>query len=674
VTETLPPPAATEADAPAAPRWLRPTRSSVRHTAAELLAGSVLAVVVSMGLQYVISRLHIAEPSWVPQALSVAGGAGALLVLVAIIVFGYRSRPRWLLVASTWATLATFSTVVAATPIQNTKLYYGGTAGDNAFRMQYLTRMASTWHLADMNYADAAPYYPAGWFWLGGRFANLFGYDGWEAYKPYALTWVAVAAVVAFALWSLVVDRRLAALAALATTLIGMATGGFSWTPTGIGEPYAWPAAAWLAPVAVLTWRTFGLRTRPSLWTLFGIGCYLGFAGMTYSLYFGFAVLVTVSMAVLRAALRVRGGEPIRPLARGMFRRLVPIGATSLALMLLVWTPYLTDKVLLGAPPSAAPRFFPEGSAFLPVPMADGNAFGVICLIGLAWIILRCRQHEAAAAMLVVSAAVYFWFGLSALVLITTKSTLLPFRLHGVLEITLAAGGVFGMAEAGDHARRRFPLHAVPIVAFAAVLGFLGAMSLDRTALKENLNGGMQLAYDDYYPTGETAKGAHDPGNEDAYLGDLVTTIGELTGKSPQNNILLNTDYTLMAFKPFWGFQHKTPHYATPLAHYAERNAEIDKWARARTSQQLIDDLDHSPFAPPNVFVLRGHSEPSKPGDPPKQATPDPSDDLTMTVREDGFPQMPGTRDHEAHFDPAVFDSPQFVQRQVGPFTVIARR
>lgn len=672
MTETLPHPATSSPSPLEESRGIGP-RPAVRHTVIEVLAGSVLAVVVSMALQLLVSRLHISEPSWAPEMLAVAGGAATLLVLLGIVVHGYRSRTRWLPVVATWVTLAVFATVTTATPIQNTRLFYGGTAGDNAFRMQYLNRLASTWQLSDMNYADAAPYYPAGWFWLGGRFANLFGWDGWAAYKPYALTWVAVTAVVAFALWSLVTDRRLAALASLATTLVGMATGGFSWTPTGIGEPYAWPAAAWLAPMAVLTWRTFGLRTRPSLWTLFGIGCYLGFAAATYSLYFGFAVVVTVAMAVIRAALRVREGEPVKPLARGMFRRLVPVGLTSLALMLLVWTPYLTDKVLLGAPSSAAPRFFPEGSAFLPVPMAEGNCFGMICLAGLAWMVLRCRQREAAAALLVVSAAVYAWFGLSSIVFVLTRSTLLPFRLHGVLEIALAVAGVFAMAELGDHLRRRFSVHALPIMAFAAVLGFLGAMTFVHTALKENLNGGTELAYEDYLPTGENAKGAKDPGNDEAYHDELISTIGELTGKPPQGNILLNTHYTLMAFEPYWGYQHKTPHYASPLAHYDERNDEINKWAKARNGNQLLDELDHGKFAAPNVFVLRGHPKPLPEGQP-RQATPEKSDDLTTTVRDDGFPLMPGTHDHEAHFDPAVFDSPQFVQREVGPFTVIVRR
>lgn len=672
MTETLPHPA-TSSPSPLEESRGHGARSSVRNTVVEVLAGSVLAVVVSMGLQLLISRLNIGEPSWAPEMLAVSGGAATLLVLLVIVVYGYRVRPRWLVVVSTWVTLAAFSTVTAATPLQNTRLFYGGTAGDNAFRMQYLTRMASTWRLADMNYVDAAPYYPAGWFWLGGRFANLFGWDGWAAYKPYALTWVAVTAVVAFALWSLVLDRRLAALASVATALVGLATGGFSWTPTGIGEPYAWPAGAWLPPMAVLIWRTFGRRTRPSLWTLFGIGCYLGFAATTYSLYFGFAVVVTVAMAVVRAVLRVREGEPVRPLAWGMFRRLVPVGATSLVLMLLVWTPFLKDKLLLGAPSSAAPRFFPEGSAFLPVPMTEGNAFGMICLAGMAWMVLRCRQREAAAALLIVSAGVYAWFGLSAVVFVLTKSTLLPFRLHGVLEIALATAGVFGMAELGDHLRRRLSGHALQVTAFAAVLGFVGAMAFMHTALKENLNGGTQLAYDDYLPTGQNAKGAKDPGNEGFYNDELIRTIGNLTGKPPEGNVLLNTDYTLMAFEPYWGFQHKTPHYASPLAHYPQRNDEIDQWAKARDSRQLLDALDHSKFAAPNVFVLRGHAAPVPPGQP-RQATPDKSDDLTMTVRADGFPQMPGTHDHEARFDPAVFDSPQFVQREVGPFTVVVRR
>ncbi|MHA6798927.1 arabinofuranosyltransferase [Bounagaea algeriensis] len=679
MTETVPRPAAADPSAPEEPRRTPSTQRPVLNTVLELAAGSVLAVVVSMLLQFGIAHLGFGEPGHAPEKLTVAGCSAVLVVVVLLAMYGYRHRPRWLLLGGTWATLSTFATVALATPLQGTRYFFGGSGGDNAFRMQYMTRMAETPGLADMNYVDAAPYYPAGWFWLGGRFANLLGWPGWAAYKPYAIVWIAVAAVVAFTLWSLLVNRRLALLAALATTLIGMATGEFVWTPIGVGEPYAWPAASWLPPVAVLTWRALGRASRPSHWTLVGIGAYLGFAAATYTLYFGFAVLLTVSMAVVLGVLRVRGGERAAPVVGEQFRRLVPIGAVSLAIALLVWTPYLlATNFMLSAPPSAAQRYLAEGSAYLPVPMTDAGAFGAICLAGLAWLVLRCRRHEIAAALLCAAIAVYGWFGLSALALFAGTS-LLSFRLDPVFELVLATAGIFGLAELLDHLRRTTTIQraALPVTAFAAALGLLGAISLEHKALQGNLAGGIQLAYEDYYPTGVNAQGGSDPTADGAHNDELTAAIDELSGRQPEDNIVLTTHFEPLVFQPYWGFQHKTPHYASPLAHYGQRNAEITEWSQARDSQQLLNMIDRSNFAGPNVFVLRNPAAPGEANIDPatkEQATPQTSDDFTMTIRQDAFPHMPGHNEYQAHFDPAAFHSPEFSHRQVGPFTVIARR
>ncbi|GAB2759938.1 galactan 5-O-arabinofuranosyltransferase [Salinifilum aidingensis] len=679
MTETVPRPATVDPSSREQPHRSSSTRPRVLNTVLELGAGSVLAVVVSMLLQFAIAHLGFSEPGYAPEELTVTGVAAALGVLALLAVYGYRRRPRWLLLGGTWTALSAFTTVALATPLQSTRYFFGGSGGDNAFRMQYMTRMAETLGLADMNYADAAPYYPAGWFWLGGRFANLLGWPGWAAYKPYSIVWIAVAAVVAFTLWGLLVNRRLALLAASATTLIGMATGGFVWTPIGVGEPYAWPSAAWLPPIAVLTWRALGHASRPSYWTLVGIGAYLGFAAATYTLYFGFAVLLTVTMAVVLAVLRVRGGERAVPVARDQFLRLVPIGAVSLAIALLVWVPYLlATDFLLNAPSSAAPRYLASGSAYLPVPMTEAGAFGAICLAGLAWLVLRCRRHDTAAALLCVAIAVYGWFGLSTLALFADTS-LLAFRMHPVFELVLATAGIFGAAELLGHLRRTNAVRnsALSLTAFAAVLGLLGAISLEHEALKGNLAGGLQLAYEDHYPSGVNAQGASDPTTDGAHNDELIAAIDELSGRQPEDNIVLTTHFEPLVFRPYWGFQHKTPHYASPVAHYDQRNDVITRWSHAQDSRQLLTMLDRSDFAAPNVFVLRN---PSAQGDAnidpatKERATPRTSDDFTMTIREDAFPRMPGHYEYQVHFDPAVFHSPEFSHRQAGPFTVIARR
>ncbi len=633
----------------------RPVRLSLRRVVGELLVGSASAAVLSLAMQFAIAQLSISEPSYAPEALASAGSAAVVAILFAVLAFGRRRPPRLHHLAGAWAALTAFTTLALAVPLQATRFYYGGASIDNTFRLQYMTRMASTLGLADMNYADIPPYYPAGWFWLGGRFANLIGWEGWAAYKPYALTWMAVTAVVAFTLWSIVVRRRVALLLALATALAGMLN-------HGVMEPYAWPSAAWLPPVAVLAWNALRNEERAPRWTLACIGVFVGFAAITYTLHFGFAVLLIVIMAVVLGTFRVRRGHRVGPTVTRMFLRLLPIGVISLAITLTVWAPFLLAGGL--AHHSAAPRYLPEGSAFLPVPMANASVFGLACLAGLLWILLRCRTHDIAASLLVVVLAVYCWFGLSTLALLA-KTTLLAFRMNVVLTTVLMVTGVLGALELVGHLRRRFDVrNAPPLTTIACVLGLIGTVTLTQGAIGTTLKDATETAYTDYYPTGTNAKGQHDPGNPQAWYDETYAAIAELTGNAPAENIVMSTTYQLMAFKPYWGFQ-QTPHYANPLADYKERAAEIRRWAKAETPQQLLRMLRTGEFKPPNVFVLRNKTEEPQTGQ---------EDELTLALKADAFPQQPNVRHYTVAFDPAVFDSPAFVRRDVGPFTVIALR
>jgi galactan 5-O-arabinofuranosyltransferase len=660
------------------PRRDSAVRLPLRSTLLEILLGSAVAAVVSLVLQFTVTRLSISEPSYAPEALASVGAAIVLLALFLLLAFGHRHSPRWLRLGGTWVSLAAFTTLGLALLLQSTRFYFGGSSTDNGFRMQYMTRMASSPALADMNYADTAPYYPGGWFWLGGRFANLLGWDGWAAYKPYALLWVSVTAVVTFTLWSVVLRRRLALLAALATTLAGMLH--------GIEEPYAWPSAAWLAPVAVITWHALRREHRSPRWTLVCVGSYLGFAAITYTLHFVFAVLLVVTMAVVLGILQVHRGDPVWPTIKRLFLRLVPIGVTSGLISLLVWLPYVVStSFLLDNPRSAAQHYLPQDGAFLPVPMTEVSAFGALCLAGMVWLLIRCRRSEIAAALLVIVLAVYCWFALSTLALIL-KSTLLAFRLNVILNAVLAAAGVLGLLELIGYARRKLDdAHALQISLVSCVLGLLGAITLTQGSLGLALETGTEKAYEDYYPTGDNAKGQRDPEQSGFWLGKLNQAIAAESGRKPEQNVLLSTDYKLLSFQPYWSFQQETPHYANPLASYDARSDEVKRWTKARSSEDLIRMLDRSPFHAPNVFVFRSpEKEPvgaagqdqsgTEPASGAGRKPDENAEKLALTLKGDSFPQQPNVRDYDVHFDPKLFDSPEFVQRQVGPYTVIARR
>ncbi|MFC7340642.1 arabinofuranosyltransferase [Saccharopolyspora griseoalba] len=651
-----------------APRQPSAVRLPLRNTLIELVLGALVAGVFSVLLQFAIARLGISEPSFAPEALASLTSGGVLVVLFLLLAFGYQRLPRWTKLLGTWLSLSGFATFALAIPLQATRYYYGGSSVDNGFRLQYMTRMASELGLADMNYQGVAPYYPGGWFWLGGRFANLIGWEGWAAYKPYALAWVAVTAVVAFTLWSVVLRRRLALLAAIATTLAGMLH--------GIEEPYAWPSAAWLLPVAVLAWHALRMTERAPIWLLIGIGAYVGFAAATYTLHFAFAVLMIVLMAVLIGVFRVHQGNALGPVVKRLFLRLVPIGLVSLVLALVVWLPYLISTgFLLDNPRSAAQHYLPEDGAFFPLPMTKGTAFGALCLAGFVWILLRCRRSEVAAAMLTTVLAVYGWFALSILALLG-KTTLLAFRLNVILDLTLAVAGVLALLELVGFLREKLDArYALQVGMVACALGLVGAISVSQGAMGSDLEDSTEAAYADYYPTGDNAKGERDPNEPGNWFDAEIRAIAQLTGRAPDRNLLLSTDYKLMSFKPYWGFQQETPHYANPLADYDARAAEIERWSKAESSEELLKLLRESDFRTPNVFVLGNpESRYSELRGEDGSVPPEAEGKLSLELKGDAFPQNPNVRNYQVYFDPKVFDSPEFAKREVGPYTIIALR
>ena len=74
-----------------------------------------------------------------------------------------------------WCSCPAFSVVTLAMPLGATKLYLFGISVDQQFRTEYLTRLTDTAALHDMTYFGLPPFYPPGWFWIGGRMAALTG-------------------------------------------------------------------------------------------------------------------------------------------------------------------------------------------------------------------------------------------------------------------------------------------------------------------------------------------------------------------------------------------------------------------------------------------------------------------------------------------------------------------
>ena len=622
--------------------------------ALEIIVGVVFAFVFSLALQWLIARFHVSRPTFAPDAaISVIVSVLVILALVLISVSWVRGRWPVAFTALGHVVLAALPTVALSFALLGTRLYFGGISSDDQFRIEYLTRFASSSTLADFTYRGVAPFYPAAWFWLGGRFADLTGQPAWAVLKPWSICTLAVVSVVVFALWSLVLRRGLALLLSLLTVAICLVDGAT--------EPYSWVIIATIPPVAALAWRMLremATLARPRGWGVVAtIGVALGVYGICYTLYLAYFALLLVVLAVVAIVLGRRADAPPAVsivLGRLGLRALLVVGI-AVAIMLLVWLPYLR-AVLSGQSSggNAAAHFLPGNSATWPTPMLNVSVLGAVCQLGTVWVVLRVRRDPIAQALGAVIAVGYLWFFLSFLA-VALDTTLLAFRLLPMFDLTLSCAGLLGAIDFATWLRRRhltrrgFELRSLGAIATFLVLLFLVQSGPGIATPDED-------AFNDYYPTGTNSAGAADPSNPDYWIPQVNATIDQLTGRPPQDLVLLTDDPLLAITRPYWRFQALTKQYADPLGDFDARNAEIEQWTKATGPSQLLSELDSSRFTAPSVFVLNKTSA-----------------GWGLTLSEDVFPREPNVAAVPVTFSPSLFATPAFSVRTVGPFVVVVR-
>lgn len=621
--------------------------------ALEIVIGIAFAFTFSVALQWLIGHLHVVRPSYEPNAavsvvVSVLVVAALAMVVLAVV------RGRWPIAFTVvgHVVLAALPTATLSFMLLGTRLYLGGISSDNQFRTEYLTRFASSAHLADFTYRGVAPFYPAAWFWLGGRFAALTGQPAWAILKPWAIGTLAVVSVVVFALWSLVVRRAIAMLLSLVTVAICLVDGAT--------EPYSWVIIATIPPIAVLAWRMLrdmATLSRPRGWGVVAtIGVALGVYGICYTLYLAYfaLLLVVLSVAAVVAGRRADSPPPAGVVLGRLGLRALLVAGIAVLIMLLVWLPYLSAVLAGQSGPNAAAHFLPANSATVPTPMLNMSVLGAVCLAGTVWIVLRARRNPVAQALGALVAVGYLWFFLSVLA-IALHTTLLAFRLLPMFDLTLSCAGLFGGLDLfvwlrRNHlARRGFELRSL-----GAISAFLVLLFLVQSA--PWVGEADQHAFTDYYPTGTNAMGDTDRSNPDYWIPQLNTAIKQMTGRPPQDLVLLTNQQVLSITSPYWRFQALTKHYADPLGEFDARNAEIERWAQAAGPSQLLSELDGSRFGSPSVFVFDA-----------TQAG------WNIRLNKDVFPQDPNVQAFTVTFPPSLFATPAFSVRAVGPFVVVTR-
>jgi galactan 5-O-arabinofuranosyltransferase len=658
-----------------------------------VLAGFI-AVLVS-----VISLAAIARVEWPAypssnqlHALTTVGQVGCLAGLIGC-GWAWRRGRRWVARLAALLFVSAFSVVTLAMPLGATKLYLFGISVDQQFRTEYLTRLTDSPALRDMTYFGLPPFYPPGWFWLGGRAAALTGTPGWETYKPWAITSITVAVAVALVLWKAMIRFEYALIVTVATAAVTLAYSS--------PEPYAAMITVLAPPVLILTWSglraggrgvdpgpaaerdgsfTLGAEREPSFtlagkggrgWAaVAGAGVFLGFAASFYTLLVAYTAFTVTLMALLLAVVRWRHGgfrAGLDPLGR-----LAVIAVIAATIASVTWLPFLLraarDPV---SGTGSAQHYLPADGAELSFPMLQFTLLGALCMLGTLWLVVRAGPPQAgggtsrlrgsaptsvrAAALAIAVIAVYLWSLLSMLTTLA-RTTLLSFRLQPTLTVLMVTAGVFGFVEVtvAAAARGRDRAWGAGILPVAAALGLAGALAFSQD-IPDVLRPDLTVAYTD--TDGHGQRGDRRPPGSEKYYPAVDAAITRATGKPRDETVVLTADYSFLSYYPYWGFQGLTSHYANPLAQFDARAAAIGGWSKLKTAEQFSHALDTLPWRAPTVFLMRRGV----------------GDRYTLRLAKDVYPNHPNVRRYTVDFDAALFAGPQFTVERIGPFVLAIR-
>lgn len=575
------------------------------------------------------------------HALTTAGQVACLLGLMATgALWRLREGLRWVAQIAAPVLLAGFVVVTLGMPLGATKLYLFGISVDQQFRTEYLTRLADNPALRDMTYAGLPPFYPPGWFWLGGRAAALTGTPAWEMYKPWAIVSLAIAVAVAFVLWAAMIRFEYALTVTTATAAVTLAYAS--------PEPYAAIITVLIPPVLVLAWS--GLRgggSAHSGWAaVVGVGLFLGFSATFYTLLLAYTAFSVTLMALIAAVAR----RSVAPMLR-----LAVMAVIAAALAAITWLPFLV-RAARGplADTGVAQHYLPGDGAVLSFPMLQFSLLGALCMLGTVWLAWRCRSSVRAGALGIGVLSLYAWSLLSMLTTLA-GTTLLSFRLQPTLSVLLAAAGVFGFIDIARAAAARWNPRMIPV---ALAIGLIGAIGFSQD-IPHVLRPDITVAYTDTDGNGQ--RGDRRPPGSEKYYAQVDEAIREATGKPRDETVVMTADYSFLSFYPYFGFQGLTSHYANPLAEFDKRAAAIESWSEITDPGEFAKALDSLPWPAPTVFLMR------------RGGAAGSADTYTLRLAEDVYPNQPNVRRYTVDLPAKLFSEPHFTVQTIGPFVLAVR-
>ncbi|MDO5032578.1 galactan 5-O-arabinofuranosyltransferase [Corynebacterium sp.] len=624
-------------------------RATLLGIAAAALGGGIVALVGFLAFKTV--SLPAFSTSMVTRALSTVGTVGTVVLVGALCVWWLydADKPRpawrhWLTIALCYLSPALLTLATIGLPLSASHLWLDGVQVDQVFRTQFLTRSADAMSYADMNYEGLPTFYPLGWFWLGGRLANLLGMPGWEVFQPWSLISISAAGCILVPLWQrLVGSLPVATAIALTTTAVTLTLNA--------QEPYSAVVAMGVPAVAVLCSRAF----HGSWWSTAAVTIYLGISACFYTLFTGAVALTVVSFIAVVSCFYEHRWAPLG--------RLVIMGVGSLAIAAIAWGPYILGVLRADFPvKSTAQHYLPEEGTLIPAPFLSLSLIGLLSILGLIYLIMRIEDRAVfslAAALI----GIYLWT-VASMVVTLAGSTLLGFRLESVVTVIFATAGVLCLAELrllGFETLYPSRLSASTnkriTACFAVLLGLSGIYYAQQ--IPEANEEGIDHAYTDTDGYGERA---------DRFTSDSARNYQEIRefidshGYEANQTVVLTDEKLFMAYHPYFGFNAFTSNYANPLGQFNSRNDQIAAWARdswEQTPQQFADALESSAWRGPDVIIFRGDLE-------------EPGDGFKTHLAEDIYPNQPNVRYRAVFFNPEVFEE-GWDTTQAGPFVVAVR-
>ena len=603
-----------------------PDEQSVGQTAARTVAAGLAGGVIALAAWFVLHKISLPafNTSMVTRSLATAASFVCIGVGVVLAVLWTKGKKPWISAAA--MTLVPAGLVVSSIgiPLGATRLYLDGIQVDQGFRTQFLSRMTENLGHADMAYKDLPTFYPMGWFWLGGRTANVLGMQGWEVYQPFAIATLAAAAAMLTPVW-----RRLTG---SLPTALAIATVTTAVVLTEVPEePYAAVVAMFVPAAAVMSYRA----VNGSWASTIALAVYLGISASFYTLFTAIAALTMVVLAVIHTFTK----HSVQPLVH-----LLVTGLGSVAIAAVSWGPYVW-RVITGDEPleSTANHFLPIEGTYFPLPFLSFSLIGLLSMIGLIYLIYRIKEPELAA--LGASIGVCYLWALASMAVTLLGTSLLGFRLEVLIVALFATLGVIAISEFGLNKYT---------TAVAAVLA-VGALQMVQNIPVENEDY-IDQAYADTDGNGERAdRFPPDAGRYYQEMADFIEEHGHM-----KNDAVIYTDeINFMAFQPFYAFNAYTSHYANPLGEFEHRNDELKQWAELsyEDPEKFTEAVDNSQWEPPVAFVFRDNGK----------------DGLKTHIAHDIYPSQPNVRYEGLFFNPDAFEKDWDLE-QFGPFAVAVRK